>query len=111
MTRTPLVIRRDSKSKVQAYWQFRSCRCILIHAAIVTCGSNGTAGGWWQVICALFVDQSVDRPAERIADLKPAHVPGFACRAVPHHKPERTDVAQRLIEGVGLDGNIRHQNP
>src|SRR5690348_12506883 len=29
-------------------------------------------------MCALFVDQNVDQPAERIADVKPAHVPRFA---------------------------------
>jgi len=41
---TPLVIRRGSKSKVQTYWRFRSCRCILIHTAMVSMGHNGTAG-------------------------------------------------------------------
>jgi hypothetical protein len=41
---TSLVIRRDSTSKVQTYWQFCSCRCILIHAAMVTYGQQRTAG-------------------------------------------------------------------
>jgi REP element-mobilizing transposase RayT len=37
---TPLVICRSSKSKVQTYWHRRSCRCILIHAAMVTYGQQ-----------------------------------------------------------------------
>jgi hypothetical protein len=41
---TPLVIGRDSKSKVQTNWWFCSCRCILIHAAMVTYGPQPNGG-------------------------------------------------------------------
>jgi len=99
MTRKPpLVIRRGSKSKVQTYWQFRSCRCILIHAAMVTYGQQRN-GGRLSGAGPLLVDEHVDQAAERIADIKPAHLPRLACRPVLHREPERADPAQRKAGG------------
>src|SRR5262252_2967135 len=57
----------------------------------------------------LFVDKNVYQAAERIANVKPAHVPGLTCRAVFYDEPRSTNTTQCFLQVVDLDREIWHR--